>query len=82
MDNGEGHDLVYFGYSDYAHHYSSGVCGQLGCMLMYDLMEFRRLLLVLRSEVALIILQSSYQMDKEEIEFNGRWADDGGRNVE
>lgn len=49
---------------------------------MYDLMEFRRLLLVLRSEVALIILQSSYHMDKEEIEFNGRWCDDGGGNVE
>lgn len=45
---------------------------------VYIKMNFERLFYVL----LYIVIKSQYEVEQEELEFNGRWCDDGGRNVE
>ena len=40
------------------------------------------MLIVLRSQVFWIIRKANRDIKEEEIEFNGRWCDDGGKAME
>ena len=45
-------------------------------------LELARYLIRLRADLAWVIFNTGQHVNKEELEFNGRWCDDGGRNIE